>query len=118
MNNSLMLAEIGRRSDNVFQYISSEGISHAKLFYNKKERNTWLLYTMDKLLILKEIFWNDGFLFCEVGSKIKQYKFQILGRSHKCGKDINNVLIKSCYYQVNVTISLIEEEYFEHMANF
>eukprot|EP00826_Nyctotherus_ovalis_P022091 TRINITY_DN17236_c0_g1_i10.p1 TRINITY_DN17236_c0_g1~~TRINITY_DN17236_c0_g1_i10.p1 ORF type:complete len:519 (+),score=114.98 TRINITY_DN17236_c0_g1_i10:174-1730(+) len=113
---SVFVMENNEKSDSMYKYFNIENVSHAKIYNNGE--HSWLISAFDNQIIGTYIFRHDGFLVCEVESNIKNNEFFILGHSHVCGADENNVAIKSCYYRVNVTLQLWSKSYHEVIAKY
>lgn len=113
---SVFIMENNEKSDSMYKYINIENVSHARIYSNGE--HSWLISAFDNQIIGTYIFKHDGFLVCEVESEIKNNEFFILGHSHVCGVDENNVAIRSCYYRVNVTLKLWSTPYHEVIAKY
>jgi len=116
MPNSIFIMQTNKKSDGMYGYLNIEGVNHAKIYNSNGD--SWMLYGYKDIILGTHISFNDGFLLCEVGDDIKNTEFSILGRSHICGIDEQNVPIKSCYYKVNITLEPLAKSHTEIVKKY
>lgn len=107
MENTLLITQIGQRSDNIYKYINTEGLEKAKLYNATTNKGIWLVYTINGNLSIDYILWNSGYLLCDANEELTKYTFEIIGHSQSCGYNKDGSRIMICNYQVNATLEII-----------